>query len=95
MSTTLFLDDREVELLRSILDRAVLPIADLGFVSELLQRLPESSASPVGSADSSPSAGGQAPTGAGFRLKACTPRAVPMVEALDRVLARIPHGESL
>lgn len=32
-------------------------------------------------------------TGRGFSLRAMTTRAVPMVEALDKVLGRLPHGE--
>ena len=31
----------------------------------------------------------------GFSLRALTPRAVPMVEAIDKVLARLPHGEGI
>lgn len=45
--------------------------------------------------DSSPAHSAPSGVAGGFQLRAFTPRGVAMVDALDAVLARLPHGDGL
>lgn len=52
------------------------------------------SAAALSGADSAPAPQVREVAG-GFKLTAFTPRGVSMLDAMDRVLARLPHGDSL
>lgn len=96
MSASMFLDDREVEFVRRLLDRSQLSPPDLAIAIDLLQRLPESEAVPSCGPDSAPGSLSPQESGRRFSIIPLTPRAVPMVDAIDRVLARLPHsGDSV
>jgi hypothetical protein len=107
---TLELTDLQIELLRRWIDQApsnpyvpmvtsVLPQLPLDTDLEACDRYLDymhhkSVAAHVSAEGSLPAPHRSGESGSGFQLKAFTPRGVAMVDAIDRVLARIPHGES-
>lgn len=105
MSAALFFDDEQVEILREILDHVPLTPRYIGFVADVLQRLPESAASPdgcSGGAAQSPSLHEEA----GRCLSTAIDRDAPRRTATDRIgtdlssalrsvfETRLPHGGS-
>jgi len=89
------LTDALIQQLREVIDG--LPLWARGgrpgyieLVAKLLPQLPLESAADVHRSDSAPPAPTYRETGGGFQMRALTPRAVSMVEAIDRVLARLP-----
>jgi hypothetical protein len=98
MKITLDLTPAQIDLLREGIDE--LPLAKyITLIVPLLEQLPltESDvATALGNADSAlPSPIRSKETGSGFRLTAYTPPGASLLDSLDRVLGKIPHGGSL
>jgi len=93
MKLELELTPKQIDLLREGLDE--LPLAKyITLIVPLLEQLPlESTAGPDTGADSAPAPLESREVAGGFKLTAYTTRGVSMLESMDRVLARIPHGE--
>jgi hypothetical protein len=64
-------------------------------VREISQLIESAAANSRGTDSSPPALTRSQETGGGFQLRAVTPRAVSIVDALDRVLGKLPHGGSL
>jgi hypothetical protein len=96
MKIELDLTPAQVDLLREGIDS--LPLAKyITVIVPVLKQLPitGSAAGSAPSADSSPAPLATRETAGGFGLRAYTPRGVSMLDALERVLGRLPHGDSL
>jgi hypothetical protein len=97
MKITLDLTPEQIDLLREGIDD--LPLAKyITLIVPLLDQLPitESDAGAgKAHADSAPAPLESREVAGGFKLSAYTPRGVSMLESLDRVLGKLPHGGSL
>ena len=98
MKIELDLTPAQIDLFREGIDE--LPLAKyITLIIPLLEQLPltESDvAKALGNVDSAlPSPIRSQETGSGFRLTAYTPAGASLLDSLDRVLGKIPHGDSL
>lgn len=93
MELKLNLTDAQVTLLREGLDE--LPLAKyITLIVPLLNQLPltEFAAAPDSQANSAPAPLESREVAGGFKVSAYTPRGVSVLDALENVLGRLPHG---
>lgn len=93
MKLELDLTPAQIDLLREGLDE--LPLAKyITLIVPLLDQLPftESDLAKTRS-DSTPAPLESREVAGGFKMTAYTPRGVSMLDAIDRVLGKLPHGE--
>lgn len=101
MKIELDLSEALIQQLREVIDG--LPLWPRGgrpgyieLVAKILPQLPlESVAGSDTGADSAPAPLESREVAGGFKLSAYTPRGVSMLESIDRVLGKLPHGGSL